>query len=364
MNQPMSRRRSLGYLGSMGALLGAASRGYGVPTASAHEADKGSSTIVASFGQRPTAAQMRRIFAAGPPSGVLLAALAPDKLLGWPMQLSDAARSYLGPQLSQLPHLGRLSGRGSTMPLEALLALQPDLIVDAGTTDATHVSATERLARQTGLPCLLIQGSLAEHGLQLREVGALLGVQARAQTLARYADEVAQLAEQVRSSIAPPTRPRVYYGRSANGLETGLAGSINVEVIDYASGQNVAAQAGRGGLSRVSMEQILAWDPEVIVTQEAGFAQQLRQDPLWRSVSAVRTGRVHCAPILPFGWLDGPPSVNRLIGVRWLLQKLHPQHPALQALTPWAQEVTRFYQLFYGLQLQPQAVQQLLQSAR
>jgi hypothetical protein len=84
------------------------------------------------------------------------------------------------------------------------------------------------------------------------------------------------------------------------------------------------------------MEQILAWDPEVILTQEAGFAERVRQDPLWRGVSAVRSGRVHCAPVLPFGWLDGPPSVNRLIGVRWLLEKLHPGRPRGKAPSPGA----------------------------
>jgi iron complex transport system substrate-binding protein len=145
-----------------------------------------------------------------------------------------------------------------------------------------------------------------------------------------------RLVRAVTAGLGEQARPRVYLGRGANGLETGLAGSINVEVIEYAGGRNVAAQAGRGGLTRVSMEQILAWDPEVILTQEAGFAERVRQDPLWRGVSAVRSGRVHCAPVLPFGWLDGPPSVNRLIGVRWLLEKLHPGRLARQGAKPWS----------------------------
>jgi iron complex transport system substrate-binding protein len=87
--------------------------------------------------------------------------------------------------------IGRLSGRGSTLPLEKLLALQPDLVLDSGTSDATHVSAAERLARQTGLACVLVQGSLPEHARQLREVGSLLGAAERGETLARHADEVA-----------------------------------------------------------------------------------------------------------------------------------------------------------------------------
>lgn len=300
--------------------------------------------------------------AAGPPAAVLLACLAPAKLMGWPMRLSAQAQRHLSPALAALPHLGRLTsgGRGSTMPLEKLLALAPDLVLDAGVADATYLSGMEKVASQSGLPAALVQGALADSARQLRQAGALLGVAARAETLAAYADGVVALAQQVAASVPPGERPRVYYGRGPGGMETGLAGSINLEALDYASGQNVAAAAGRGGLTRVSMEQILAWDPQVVLTQDADFARHVLQDPLWRNVAAVRARRVHCAPALPFGWLDGPPGINRLIGVRWLIAKLHPQHPALQALPPLAQDVAHFYALFYGAQLSPAQVQALL----
>lgn len=352
----LTRRHLLGGLAAWGATAAWPLQAATTGTASTV------STVAARFGSVP--AVPRKVFAAGPPAGVLVAALAPQQLLGWPMQLPDAARAYLGPQLRALPHLGRLSGRGSTMPLEALLALQPDLVLDAGTADATYVSATERLARQTGLPCVLVQGTLPDHARQLREVGALLGVAARGEALAQYAEAVAALAQRVTAGVPEAQRPRVYLGRSANGLETGLAGSINVEVIEFAGGRNVAAAAGRGGLTRVSMEQMLAWDPEVILTQEPAFAELLRRDPLWRGISAVRSGRVHLAPFSPFGWLDGPPSINRLIGVRWLLEKLYPGHVALRGLPPLAQAVREFYALFYGAQLSDAQLQALLETAR
>ncbi len=95
------------------------------------------STIAARFGKLPPPERVRRVFAAGAPAGVLLAALAPDKLVGWPLQLSDAARGLLGAPLQGLPFVGRLAGRGSTVPMETLVQLQPDLILDSGTADAT-----------------------------------------------------------------------------------------------------------------------------------------------------------------------------------------------------------------------------------
>ena len=321
------------------------------------------STIAARFGKLPPPERVRRVFAAGAPSGVLLAALAPDKLLGWPFQLSDAARSLLGAPLRDLPFVGRLAGRGSTVPLETLLQLQPDLILDSGTADATYISAAQRVADQTGLPCVLVHGRLADHAQQLREVGELLGVAERGERLAAYADATLALAAQVRASVPLAQRPRVYFGRSADGLETGLEGSINLELLDFAAGRNVAAAAGKGSLTRVSLEQILGWDPEVIVTQDPAFARRALTDPLWKSLTAVRNRRVHCAPSLPFGWLDGPPGVNRLIGVHWLLQHLHPTHPAVRALEPLPVAVQRFYRLFYGADLSQDAVKSLLEGA-
>ena len=214
-------------------------------------------TIAATFGRVPAPTNVQRVFAAGAPAGVLVAALAPEKLLGWPMQLGAPARKLLGPVPAALPFLGRLSGRGSTVSMETLLQLQPDLILDAGTADATYVSGARRVSDQTGLPTVLVQGRLAEHAAQLREVGLLLGVNERAEKLAAHADTTLALASQVRASVPLAQRPRVYYGRSADGLETGLDGSINLEVLDFAAGRNVAAAAGKGALTRVSLEQIL-----------------------------------------------------------------------------------------------------------
>ena len=305
-------------------------------------------SLITSFGQLPDPASITRVFASGGPAGVLASVLAPEKLLGWPSHMSEQARRLLPRMRADLPHLGRLSGRGSTITIESLLALRPDMILDAGTVDPTHRSSAERVWQQTGLPYVLIDGRLADHPAQLRETARLLGVEQRGEQLATAAQGVLDLAVQVLADTAPSERPRVYYGRGPDGLETGLQGSINMEVIELTGGRNVAAHARRGGLTQVSMEQILAWDPEVLLTQDAAFAQRVPSDPLWRGVSAVRERRVHLAPQLPFGWLDGPPGVNRLLGVPWLLSKLYPgRHPMLAPDLVHDTLVT-LHQLFHG----------------
>lgn len=280
--------------------------------------------------------------------------LAPEKLLGWPTRLGQEALAYLLPEVRGLPVYGRLVGSSATVSVETLLAQKPDLILDVGTVDATYLSAAERISSQTGIPYALVDGRLTESAEQLLEVGQLLGVEDRARRLAAYA-RVA-LAEAARYRARSGPKPKVYLARTASGLETGLGGSINVEVIEVAGGVNVAAAAGRGGLTRVSFEQLLAWQPDLILTQDASFFQLARQDPLWRRLKAVQTGQLYLVPSLPFGWLDGPPGVNRLLGLRWLVRRLNTGVEPLD----WRVETRLFYRLFYGLEPSAQQLEALL----
>ena len=108
------------------------------------------------------------------------------------------------------------------------------------------------------------------------------------------------------AAIPESRRPRVYYARGPRGLETGLGGSINVETIEFLGATNVAGETqGRAG--DVSLEQVLLWNPDVIITIDQDFAASVRSDPVWAPVKAVRDGRVHLSPKLPFGWVDFPP---------------------------------------------------------
>lgn len=304
-------------------------------------------SLIQRFGPPPAAAPTR-VFAAGAPAAVLLACLAPQQLLGWPMTLGDEARALLAPVLRDRPLLGRLSGRGSTVSLEALLALGPDLIVDAGSVGETQVSSARRVAAQTGLPCALVDGRLADSPAQLRQLGALLGVPARGERLAAHAEQVLAAAQAALQPAA--TRPTVYLARGADGLETATAGAINAEIIEAAGGRNVA-DTGRPGLARVSLEQVLAWNPDWVLTQDRHFQRLARQDAGWRSLAAVRAGRLLLAPSLPFGWLDGPPSVNRLLGIPWLaglLRSARPAPPGSALQRQAVDEALRFHTLFYG----------------
>lgn len=303
--------------------------------------------------------KITRVLAAGPPASVLLYTLAPEKMIGWVRTPSPAEKAFLAESVRELPEYGRLTGRGGTANLEVVIKFAPDLIIDVGSVGPTYVSLADNVQTQTKIPYILLDGRFENTPAIYRLLGDLLGVKDRAELLARYADETLNGLKQRIEAIPEAERPRVYYGRGANGLETGLAGSINLEVLERVGAVNVAAAAGKGGLTKVSMEQVLAWNPDVILALDPLFYRAVAADPLWSSVKAVRNKRVFLAPNLPYGWFDAPPGVNRLIGVRWLMSVLYPKQ-----FPESLRDVTRdFYKLFYQIDLTEAQIEALLTSA-
>ena len=289
----------------------------------------------------PVPANVSRVFPAGPPAAILLYTLAPDMLIGWPRANRPEECAYMLPEICARPEVGRITGRGNTANLETVLALKPDLILDVGSTTATFVSLAERVQEQTGIPYALLDGRFAGIANTYRSLGALIGKADDAEKLARYTEDTLETILGRIEPIATSERPKVYYARGPRGLATGLGGSINVETIEMI-GRNVAGET-QGGLANVSIEQVLVWNPQVIVTIDQEFAASVRNDPSWASVRAVRDNRIHLSPKMPFGWVDFPPAVNRLIGLWWLAKILYPERfpEDLPALTQ------EFYSRFY-----------------
>ena len=314
------------------------------------------SLIAGRYGKLPPPGSIKRIISAGPPADVVLLSLAPEKLLGISSHnLTDEQKQYLPQRIRQLPNTGRIAGRGSTFPLEKVIALKPDVIIDIGALGGTYLSGAERVSRQTGIPYLVVDGRLNQSGQQLRELGALIGETARAQRLAALADTILAGALDTRRKLAGKPKLRVYCGSGADGLETGLAGAIHVEGLDIVGVQNVAAEAGKKMKARVSMEQLIAWKPDVIVTQEPAFYQRLQQDSVWQHLTAVKNKRFYLAPRLPFAWLTYP-SISRLLGVVWLQHKLYPQW---MPRARYEQLVTQYFKLFYDYNLTAQGLARL-----
>jgi iron complex transport system substrate-binding protein len=251
-----------------------------------------------------------RIVAAGQPAAILIWAVAREMLAGWPRRPSPKVLAMLGAG-ADLPETGALSQSGGRAAnLESIAALRPELIVDYGDVAPQFREIASRTENKLGVPYHLIDGKLEASPYAFERLGKLLG-DARGAQLTEASTAL------LKQWSALPGGPSFYYARGGDGLETGFAGSLATGVLEGAHWTNVAT--GGASVKRVSREAIAAWDPEVIVTLDHKFAESAAADPFWRQRRGGGRRRLLLLPDMPFGWIDRPPSVNRLIGCAWLV---------------------------------------------
>lgn len=296
-----------------------------------------------------------RIFAAGPPADVLLYTLKPKAMLGWVRAVPDKGKEFVLPETRDLPSLGRLTGKGDTLNLEGLLAAKAQMVLDYGNINPTYIDLAKRVEEQTGLPYLLLDGAFSKTPETLRLLGTALGVPERGEELAAEAEAIIKDTEALVAEIPADKRPKVYLARGPEGLESAPKGSIHSEIIERAGGINVA-EGDSKGLITVSPEQLHAWAPDIIITVDADFAKNAPDMAELKGIPAIDNKRIYLAPQAPFGFIDAPPSVNRLLGLRWLTAKFHPD----QAGEGLAEDVRDFYHTFYQVELTEDQLKALL----
>src|SRR6266446_1297640 len=300
-----------------------------------------------------------RVMAADQSAAVLIYVLAPEKLVGWSRPLSREQRALLPAKFARLPVAGHLSGPNPTTAADAVARLRPDLIIETGVASPEAAAHADAIQQQTRIPYIFLDGSIQMTPDSLEIVGAMLGVGERGQDLAHY---VRTAIDNLRGRLLiteSTSRPLVYYGRGPDGLETGLARSQAMADFDQEGVINVAARLGLGELTRVTRDQILAWDPAIIVAQQPGFYTALQRGRAWRGLAAVSQKRISLAPADPFGWIDDPAGVNRIIGVPWLTALFYPDvyQEDLRA------NVRDFYDKFYGDKLSDRQLEALVRRA-
>jgi len=310
------------------------------------------------FGHFPQPQNIQKVLSAGPVADVMLLSVSPTKLIGLSsITLSPQQKKYFNPRIQNLPITGRLAGRATTASYEKIIQLQPDLIIDIGNITPTYVDLAKRVELQTHIPYLLIDGSLAYLPKQIRQLSHILNVDERGEQLGSYADTILIKTKNIGNPRTNNQAIKVYSARGPDGLETGLKGSIHTEVLEWVGAQNAAQEAGNNIITRVSLEQLLTWQPDVIIASDANFYHNIKNDPRWNHIKAVKNGQVYLVPSTPFGWLDGPPSVNRLLRLSWLAHILYPDK---LTEVEFKDNVISYFQVFYNYQLSANELNQIL----
>ena len=284
---------------------------------------------------------VHHVFPAGMPAAILLYTLAPERLLGWPGANQREVCAYLTAATCSKPALGHLTSRDNRVDLGSVTARKPDLILDVGATDGRFATLADTVQKQTGIPYALLDGRVLSLSTTYEKLGRLIGRESEGADFADYCNQTLAVVTNSIAFVTADKRPKVYYARGPNGLTTGLGGASQMESIELLARN--AAGGIQGGLADVTVEQVRQWEPDVILATDPDFAARARSDPAWAPVKAVRDGRLHLMPRFPFGWVDAPPSANRLMGLWWIGKLLYPDH-----FKEDIRETTRdFYKKFY-----------------
>lgn len=208
---------------------------------------------------------------------------------------------------------------GSSIPnLEAILGLKPDLVI--GNQDFIRPDALAKLD-QLGVPVFLLAPKTIEDILgHINTVGRLVGHEKDARLVV---DGVRERLIEIRHRMAPVRRVRVFYVVNTDPLISVGPASFIHQMLQAAGGDNIAARA-TAAYPKVSLEEVIRNDPEVIIfpvgTTEGIPEPEQQRWRKWKGLSAVSQDRLYQVR----AELVNRPGPRVIEGVQLLARLLHP----------------------------------------
>ena len=290
--------------------------------------------------------QIDRIAVSGPMAQIVLFALCPDKLVGISNAWDESAAQYLDTEYYNLPLLGQLYGGKGELNLETLLESGAQVVIDVGEAKGSIVEDLDALQEQTTIPFVHIDAALATMDETYTLLGDLLGMPDEAKALADYCRSTYDRALTIADSVE---KANLLYVTGDAGLNVIAQGSYHAEVIDLLS-NNLAVvddPSSKGTGNEVDMEQILNWNPDVILFAPDSIYDTVAEDAAWQGVTAIQNGAYYEVPMGPYNWMGFPPSVQRLLGMLWMAKVLYPAAADFDLYT----EAAQYFKLFYHCDL-------------
>ena len=237
-------------------------------------------------------------------------------------------------------------GQDFSIHMEELGKLNPSAII-VWNYQEDEIAQLEKLKVPT---IALKYGTLEDVQNGIRVIGQVLGKEQRAEDLVGFQQDTMAYFDGKKAALEGKAKPKVLYLRDRD-LKVAAGGTVNTMMIETAGGVNVAKDV-QGKWTPVTMEQIAAWDPDVIILsnfdpiQPADLFEDKLEGQNWKNIKAVREGRVYKAPIGLYRW--DAPCVETPLMIKWIAQKLHPDVFGDYRLTD---DLHSFYEKFFSYTL-------------
>jgi iron complex transport system substrate-binding protein len=232
---------------------------------------------------------------------------------------------------------------GDDFNFEDLVALEPQVIFDSK-------ESLRSKCNEVGIP--LINCNFQDYDQMKRsiELSAQVFGGTAPSIASKYNAELDQVLSDVQSktgSLADTDKPSIMHGASVyTGILDGTETIIDTW-IKAAGGKNAVTESTKGNASATfSMEQIVTWNPDIIITGKPAEVDQIKNDSNWASINAVKNGKVYVNPKGVFGW--DRYGVEELLQIQWAAALLHSElFPKLDINT----KVKEFYSTYLNYNL-------------
>lgn len=335
--------------------------GTGQKAASADPAqEKGTVEFTDSVGRTvEVPADITRVAASGAVAQMILYTLDPDLLVGLANAPGEDQVAYFPESFGKLPVFGQFYGKKANLNMEALVAADPQIIIDLGDQKDGIKEDMDMIQEQTGIPTVYINAEMDKMPDAYRTLGSLLNRKDEAEKLASFVDETLKYAEEKSAQIKKDDVKTVMFGTSATGLACNAEGSSQASVIDMIGAENAIKTdevTDKGGGTAVDLEKVYEFDPDVIILDQEGPFDTLAQGE-WANLKAVKADAYYQIPWKPYSWMAAPPSINRVLGVWWLGQLVYPEVYNDYDVADKAKE---YYSLFWHYELSDDEVADML----
>lgn len=194
----------------------------------------------------------------------------------------------------------------------------------------------------------------AQYSRDLAILGRVLNDEERARLLMTYYDGLRSSVSDRTASIPATKKPRtllLQYSERGGVIAFSVPPPewIQTELVELAGGTPIWKDAAQhGGWTIVNLEQIAAWDPDVVLVVSYSAAAEkavaaITADAAWQALRAAWEKRVFAFPGDFRSW--DQPDTRWILGLLWTATRLHPERFKDTDLT---REIARFYSL-YGL---------------
>ena len=306
---------------------------------------------------------VNNVIATSPPMTTVLYMIAPDKLKAVNFQWTDEELKYVPMEYQGFPVVGGWYGTQDGS-YEEFIAAEPDIIIESidegGDGDASTVS--ERQEKFGTIPVVAVKDTTNVESIDesITFMGEIVGVQDKAKELTDFNDKYLNIVNEKSSKLSDSDKKTVYYAQGDDGLQTNPSHSTHGQLIDLVGGVNVADSANQGNTTngiQVSMEQVISWNPDVIITTDPEFYASVYDNPNWAKINAVKNNEVYLSPQSPFKWFDRPVGANMIIGVPWTAKVIYPDQYKDINMVDATKE---FYSNFYHFDLSDDEAKQIL----